>query len=288
MTDMAAWLEAHDGQRWKLAASCSIGRANTNTIVIEDGKVSRRHALIHRQDAAEFWVIDLGSGNGTYVNGRRLTLSTPLDDGDTLTVGEVTLTFRKAVEEASRRPPDPTSAQTIIEIRTLMCWLLVADIKGSTALAASMPTKELAMLLGKWLAACKEIIDNHGGLINKYLGDGFLAYWYAEARELPQVVTAINQLVQLQRQGDGPKFRLALHRGAITIGGAGSQGEDSLSGSNVIRVFRMEKLAGSLACDALLSEEARAGLEDRIGLTTLGGHALPGFDGLTRPYFTIA
>ena len=56
-----AWLEAANGQDWPLGANCSLGRSPSNTIVLGDRKVSRRHAVIHRQNVNEYWLVDLGS-----------------------------------------------------------------------------------------------------------------------------------------------------------------------------------------------------------------------------------
>ena len=58
MNEHEVWIESADGQRRPVAATCSVGRSNSNDLVIDDGHVSRRHALIHKQDSAEYWVID--------------------------------------------------------------------------------------------------------------------------------------------------------------------------------------------------------------------------------------
>lgn len=287
MTDIAVWMEGNDGQRWPIVATCSIGRSTTNDLVVDDGLVSRRHALIHKQDDAEYWVIDLGSGNGTYLNGRRVTLATRLNDGDQLTFGPRIFTFRSGPTPARFQPSSPVSVQTIIQVKTLECWLLIVDIKGSTALAQTLPSTELAVLVGKWLAHCKEIIEGQKGAINKYLGDGFLAYWPAGPSSLTGATSAIRELVRMQQVGEGPPFRLAVHYGLVAIGGGGSAGEDSLSGPEVIRLFRMEKLAKSLGRDALFSEAARSVMHSNLGLADAGAHQLPNFDGPAARYFAL-
>ncbi|HEX5747890.1 MAG TPA: FHA domain-containing protein [Archangium sp.] len=69
-----------------------IGRANDNPICIPDTSVSRKHVLIRRVGGG--WeVSDLGSGNGTLLNGEPLTSEMPLAHGDTLTLGDTELTF---------------------------------------------------------------------------------------------------------------------------------------------------------------------------------------------------
>lgn len=81
------------GERITLVDDISvIGRLGDCRIVIPDGNTSRHHAEIRRSGSG-FVVVDLGSTNGTYVNGERLTADRRLADGDTITVGAVSLRF---------------------------------------------------------------------------------------------------------------------------------------------------------------------------------------------------
>ena len=64
----------------------AIGRDDTAGIVIEDDQVSRRHALVTVFDDGAR-VNDLGSTNGTWVNGARIAMPHPLLEGDELRVG---------------------------------------------------------------------------------------------------------------------------------------------------------------------------------------------------------
>lgn len=283
------WLEDDSGRRWPIGPACSLGRSSSNDVVIDDGRVSRRHALIHKQDDAEFWVIDLGSGNGTYLNGRRVTQPTRLSNSDTLLLGDQLLSFHQV---AGRGLDDVVrsrmSAQTIISIRNADCWLLVADIKGSSALAARLPPTDMAMLVGRWMGSCKEIIDSHGGAINKFLGDGFFAYWLSDAVKREHMVAALRSMQALQTARDGPRFRLALHHGSAAFGGGGSLGEDSLSGVEVVVAFRMEKIAGELGCDLMASDGARNRLEGALAFRDLGSHPIPGIVGETRRFYAVS
>jgi hypothetical protein len=67
----------------------SIGRSTTNDIVIEIPEVSRQHARIEYQ-SGQFRIVDLGSTNGTMVNGRRIT-NTPIEDHDEIMLGTARL-----------------------------------------------------------------------------------------------------------------------------------------------------------------------------------------------------
>jgi len=81
-----------DGQRRVLDRRRSVlGRARDADIQIEDPNVSRRHVEIVQEGSA-YWLVDLGSTNGTEVDGRRVQRAR-LTDGLRFTIGETTVTF---------------------------------------------------------------------------------------------------------------------------------------------------------------------------------------------------
>jgi len=90
-----AWLETPDGQRHRIGGPvATIGRVTDCDIAINDPNVSRHHAELHTVgDSIE--LVDLGSTNGCKVNGRRVGRQ-PLNDGDQVTFGAITLRFRRA------------------------------------------------------------------------------------------------------------------------------------------------------------------------------------------------
>jgi len=81
-----------DGGRHVLAGSRAVlGRSSAADVQIDDPNVSRRHAEVV-QEGDDYWIVDLGSTNGTEVDGRRVQRA-PLHSGSTFTVGETTVTF---------------------------------------------------------------------------------------------------------------------------------------------------------------------------------------------------
>jgi hypothetical protein len=64
-----------------------IGRDASNVIAINDAEVSRKHAKLILQNSV-YVIQDLGSTNGTFINGQRITTSQELKPGDTVTLGE--------------------------------------------------------------------------------------------------------------------------------------------------------------------------------------------------------
>jgi pSer/pThr/pTyr-binding forkhead associated (FHA) protein len=81
------------GRRLPIKAPvANIGRGDYNDVVISDPSVSTMHAKLQRREA--IWILtDLGSTNGTYVEGERLTGEAPLTPGTTLRFGDVIALF---------------------------------------------------------------------------------------------------------------------------------------------------------------------------------------------------
>jgi hypothetical protein len=91
-----ATLVLPDGRRLVIGArGLVIGRQPDCDLVLADPNVSRRHAEIRHAGGGEFEVTDLGSTNGTKVNGTRVRGFEPLQDGDRLTVGATTLQYEQ-------------------------------------------------------------------------------------------------------------------------------------------------------------------------------------------------
>jgi adenylate cyclase len=163
------------------------------------------------------------------------------------------------------------------EVENIPCWLLVADIRSFTPLSRSMQSTDLDVLLGAWIFTCKQIIENQHGIINKYLGDGFLAYWPEATTTPKEIVAVISALKELQQQ-KLPEFRFVVHFGAVAIGGVASMGEESLMGGELNLIFRLEKLASSLGEPCALSEAAHTKLRELVPVRALGEFELKGFE----------
>jgi len=116
---------ADQGKRFELKARpMALGRDGSNPIRLHDNEVSRRHAELRPADdvtAAAFKVVDLGSANGTFVNGRAIDQA-PLRTGDHLRLGQTVMLYSSEgpaaagrdltarVDVLSRASPDDRSA----------------------------------------------------------------------------------------------------------------------------------------------------------------------------------
>ena len=82
------------GQEFDVRAGARLGRAQTSEVSLDDSYASAAHARVYPRDGAMF-IEDLGSTNGTYVNGRELTRPLRLAEGDTVRIGDTELRYRE-------------------------------------------------------------------------------------------------------------------------------------------------------------------------------------------------
>ena len=78
------------GESFNLLPVTAIGRDLSNTIVLADPTVSAAHSLVSLREG-RWWVEDLNSRNGTYVNGARIVRPQTANPGDVIGVGRIQL-----------------------------------------------------------------------------------------------------------------------------------------------------------------------------------------------------
>lgn len=107
----SAYLIIRQGNRWtdvfrlEMAQSLVIGRASSNEIPIADERASRRHAEVFFQD--DRWLVrDLGSRNGTFLDGVKIDTTCPLTPGSQIVVGSCRMTFVHSLEDFVPPPMD--------------------------------------------------------------------------------------------------------------------------------------------------------------------------------------
>jgi hypothetical protein len=135
------------------AQELSIGRDDANRIVINDAEVSRRHARMELRGSA-YVIQDLGSTNGTFVNGTRLSGIQVLNPGDTVTLGEgIVLAYESATDLnatiLSTQPSQtvierPTSAPAPVP-RPIPTPVYSGHVPASPAPASSVPVGQVPM-----------------------------------------------------------------------------------------------------------------------------------------------
>ena len=137
----------------------TVGKGDGNDIVLDDTTVSRLHASL--EQFAEGWCVnDLGSSNGTFVNGNRIWGAHRLRHGDEIRVGRSRLLFRSSADAAASRtetedgPPVLTSRER--DVLVVLCRpLLARDLFTEPA-----TTREIAAELVISEAAVKQHLAN--------------------------------------------------------------------------------------------------------------------------------
>ena len=104
-----------------------VGRSRECDVQVDDTNVSRRHCELVQEDAT-YWVVDLGSTNGTELNGRVGRSGRKLSDGDRITIGATDLVFGRIVRDLRRSTPTrPCSALKVafLVLLYVFVWLVV-------------------------------------------------------------------------------------------------------------------------------------------------------------------
>ena len=289
--EVFAWLETERDKRILVTGLCTFGRVPGNTVVLNTPKASRRHAMIHEQDG-EFWVVDLGSTNGVQVNGQRLTHPVRLRSGDLIKMPDSSFKFQYAATRWSPDEPRHSSLlkeltrRTVADVRMVKCWILLADIEGFTTMSQKIPSEELAPMVGKWLAHCQEIVHSQQGVLAKFLGDGFLAYWTDRDEVIALIASACRHFQTLQKSAALP-FRIILHHGLVSFGGHSPDASHTMIGQELNFAFRLDKVASKMALSWIISDVAAKLLGSHLPVVSCGLQKVPDF-AEKRLCFTLA
>jgi adenylate cyclase len=171
--------------------------------------------------------------------------------------------------------------------------VLFLDIRGFTAMTRVRPANETVALLNDFFADMVEVVDRHGGIINKFLGDGFLALFgapledpraaanaLAAARGMLDAVDAWNRT----RPDRTLRVGIGIHIGEAVTGTVGSpqRKEYTVIGDTVNLAARLEQLTKETGSRLLVSSSVHDAMESADGATDLGPLAIRGYDKAVR------
>lgn len=251
-----------------------IGRSHDATIRVSDAGISRQHATI-RREGKYFWVTDLGSANGSFVNDVAVTAARALRHGDRIQFGSSQFTFSQDESDGRSEPMSGTQTQVIrtpaVPVRTFHATLLVGDLRDFSKIAAQLSAEEVAAMLREWYADCEMILKQRGATIDKFIGDGVFAYWpthdaatrerAAEAARLlsnPASSTSTTRRWVKENLGVEVLCHVGLHVGEVALGAMG-RGVNTAVGEAVNVTFRIEGLTRKLQTPVLASAEFVSG-----------------------------
>ena len=185
----------------------SIGRDTTNTLALNDARVSRRHAVL-RSDGRQVTVADLSSRNGTYHNGERLgAAAVTLAPGDIVKVGDFTLLFD--TDEGNRFDEEAAAVMRPVLQKAPHEALLSGPVPA--AAGRELSAEGLRVELEKKTKVLGLFYE-----LSRTLGSVFsLDDVYAKAMALLLQVTPAARVIIYQRMEDGEMRQVAaLTRGA--------------------------------------------------------------------------
>ncbi|HET7125438.1 MAG TPA: adenylate/guanylate cyclase domain-containing protein, partial [Bradyrhizobium sp.] len=178
-------------------------------------------------------------------------------------------------------------ASTASDIRRVA--VMFVDFRSFTAAARSRSPQQVVDRLDGAFAVLVEILDRHGGIVNKFLGDGFLALFGApfEAADAAQraVAAAREMLLAMESVNKASNWPLrigiGIHFGEVVAGNIGSprRKEYTVIGDTVNFAARLESLNKEFNSQLLISAVVRDALgSDGSDAVSLGEVAIKGYD----------
>jgi adenylate cyclase len=281
----------------------TIGRSAENTLVCPDKSMSRRHAVIQQTQPGKFCFIDLGSSNGSSLNGRRITVPIELRDGDTVLCGGTRIAFHDAAKSSGNNSAGTSDGATMVLYARSVITVLVVDIRDFTPLTRQLDEAILAQTIGTWFRQAGTILRRYGASGDKYIGDAVMAVWThasqnPKAAEICDILKALSEIEAftrtLHQQFPLPaplRVGAGVNTGISIMSNTGPQENPDFSplGDTVNAGFRLETATKNSGFDVALG---RTTVECLNGSGALGKHfekqavELKGYDHEVEAWFT--
>jgi adenylate cyclase len=176
--------------------------------------------------------------------------------------------------------------------------ILISDVRNFTTMTEKSEPTELIALLDDYLSAMTEIIFKYDGIVDKFIGDGILAYWGAFTPGSPHAEQAahaalemIERVKQLNQQwilqGKNPiAIGVGINTGVVIFGniGRGKKIEFTVIGDAVNLASRLEGLNKDFGTSIIVSDATRQHIGDAAQVRPLGGVTVKGKTVATTVY----
>lgn len=245
-------------QTWPLSGKSTyrLGREAGNDIPLPFSWISRKHAMIQVEENGSHNLIDLGSANGTLVNGKRIYTPTALRAGDIIKIGSTSLSFfqKEAPRAQAAISQDDMDDRTVAFVQKETVTILICDIHNFTRLSETVGDKNISKLLQYWTANVADLVRKHDGIIDKFIGDAVMALWAGGSNFQHSIHQALTTALKIDNftRGLGKKIPglpwqlhtgAALNTGEAMVGNLGVDGQRDFTvvGDIVNVAFRLEE-----------------------------------------------
>ena len=260
------------------ATTFRIGRAESNDMPLSYSWVSRQHAMVQIETNGAYNIIDLGSSNGTFVNGKRIYTPVRLRSGDMIKIGRTPLVFLQEDEEITIAvlSEDDPDEKTVAFVNKVTVTVLICDIHGFTHLSEEIGDSRISDLLQIWSPMVSDIVRNHDGIVDKFLGDAVMAMW-TEGQDVGRnILQALKTALEISKATGNLNEKIpdlpakleigaAINTGEAVMGNMGVDGQRDFTvvGDSVNVAFRLESLTDTAGgIDLIMGEETAAHLSD--------------------------
>ena len=251
---------------------CRIGRSEQSTVALSgDGRVSRNHAIVQRMDTGEYFLTDLGSRNGTILNGRQVVNPTVLRSGDLIRLGNYELVFVQewdSVQPAKEAETEEEKTTALVDLR--LVTVLVIDIRNYTSLSRELGEPKTSEMMSSVFRAAGLALAETGSYAQKYIGDAVMAIWVHDGArpsqsDLQSVFGALCRLAGIvegmQREfslSEPVRFGAGLNCGVAGLGNMGSAAlaDHTAMGECVNKAFRLESVSKELGYPVVVGQGA--------------------------------
>jgi adenylate cyclase len=156
--------------------------------------------------------------------------------------------------------------------------ILFSDLAGFTSIAEKLEPEQVAAIVNRHLSDMTEAIQQHGGTVDKFIGDGIMAFWGAPVADPEQAAHAVQAAIEMQEEmnamraqiveemGVELRMRVGINRGECIVGNMGSHNrfEYTLMGDAVNLASRMEGVNKVYGTEILVSDSVASAARGKI------------------------
>lgn len=280
--------------------SYRVGRMETADVRLDNAGVSRSHAMFTASTTGVV-VSDLSSTNGTFVNGKKISMPYDLNPGDVVDIGTYKLSVR--LHGAEKLTASSFGRTMTAQLKPSTAVVLLLRLASGSENLAKVAEVELNSMRDEWSKIVTTTVEGYGGKVDKVLPDSIVAVWYGldRAKVSSDAVHAGQKISQLAREFNSSKrwekhsrecpwvWNSYLNAGLALVGSVGGQDgarNFAVLGDTVNTTFKIAEAASASGKSCVVSGALAANLKNGFELTKLASITHEG-NGEVTPYFTV-